>query len=576
MVKNLIKNNKKLFATALLLITIISNLIPVSNAANDYIDIYTNGSSSDLLQFDNDYYLVVYNAYKQNNEEYWVYNANYPVYNYSNPDPLTKQKIEKNSELYNVIINGFPYKTIEELGCKSFEEAYTATQTAIYCVYCSHDENAYTYFEGNDASIRTYNAFHKILDYARNVNIVDNEEPERILKLVDGEATIEGNYYLSKEYKIRSNYSIDSYDVEIEGFDTAVIVDENNDRRTTFNGKEGFKVLLPIEDLTQNGEYELKISTNKESNDMYLTSTIDGENMYILTGVPAEKEIDTFNISYDENISSINITVRAQDTNVEIENSLVNLLDKDKNIICTYTSDEKGKIHFEHLIPGKYYIEQIQTDEEYNIFTKLLEIDMEYGKVINLNIKNVPKNIINTHNIEETINISEEIIEHNIVNDIISRTINEKTYITNTTNNEIAYIDNNNNFENNVINNEKEYITNNEDTVDNTINNEKETVITNTTTSKTYINGVLVDESTTSTMENVVNDDRLNSVYSGNVDVFDKINQNNDSVRDCSAKRISMLGTRFDENIDNGVNGNINQKVNSNQNTVRVLPRTGM
>ena len=34
-------------------------------------------------------------------------------------------------KLWRIIINGYPYKTIEELGCNSKEEAFTATKQAI-------------------------------------------------------------------------------------------------------------------------------------------------------------------------------------------------------------------------------------------------------------------------------------------------------------------------------------------------------------------------------------------------------------------------------------------------------------
>lgn len=571
MVKELNKSNKKIFAIALLLITLISYFMPISNAANEEIDIYTKGNSSELLQYYGEYYLVVYNAYKKNNKEFWVYNVNYPVYNYNNPDPLTKQKVDKTSDLYKVIMNGFPYKTLEELNCKTIDEAYTATQTAIYCLCCGHDENAYTYFEGNDASIRTYNALHIILENVRNSNFDDDVENESIIKLIDGNISIEGNYYLSKEYKIRSNHLIEDFEVKINGFDTAVIVDSNNYRKTKFQGGETFKILLPIEDLVQDGEFEIIINTKKASSDLCTESSSNGENIYVFDLEDSTEVTNVFIASYNENISAINLDIQANDTKVGIENAMIELLDEYENVLYTYTSDEKGKIFIEHLLPGKYFIKQISTDEEYNIFTKPLEIDMEYGKVINLNISNVPKDITNTHNITENINISEEIIEHNIVNDIISRTINEKTYITNETNNEIAYIDNNLNTENNIINNEKEFIENNENTVDNITKNEKETIITNNTNTKKYVNGELVEEKEFSNTETIDNSNRLSNIYSESNDIFNTKTYND--IGDLNAiRKLNIAKTNYNSNIDNIIS--LDQDMNMQN--IRVLPRTGM
>ncbi len=46
-------------------------------------------------------------------------------------------------KLWRIIINGYPYKTIGELGCSNKEEAFTATKQAIYCYIHGNNPNDY-------------------------------------------------------------------------------------------------------------------------------------------------------------------------------------------------------------------------------------------------------------------------------------------------------------------------------------------------------------------------------------------------------------------------------------------------
>ena len=69
-------------------------------------------------------------------------------------------------KLWRIIINGYPYKTIEELGCANKEEAFTATKQAIYCYI--HGNNPQDYSPIGEAGNRTLNALNMILSNAGN------------------------------------------------------------------------------------------------------------------------------------------------------------------------------------------------------------------------------------------------------------------------------------------------------------------------------------------------------------------------------------------------------------------------
>ena len=63
-------------------------------------------------------------------------------------------------QLWRILINGYPYKTIEELGVNNKEEAFTATKQAVYTYI--HKNQLSDYEAIGEAGQRTLNALYKI------------------------------------------------------------------------------------------------------------------------------------------------------------------------------------------------------------------------------------------------------------------------------------------------------------------------------------------------------------------------------------------------------------------------------
>ena len=72
----------------------------------------------------------------------------------------------KDVGLWRMIINGYPYKSIQELGVANKEEAFTATKQAIYCYI--HGNKLSDYAAIGVAGQRTLNAMSKIISSAQN------------------------------------------------------------------------------------------------------------------------------------------------------------------------------------------------------------------------------------------------------------------------------------------------------------------------------------------------------------------------------------------------------------------------
>lgn len=86
-------------------------------------------------------------------------------------EKLKKYNIElkdviEDEKVYRAIINGYPYKTLEELGVKTKEEGFTATKQAVYTMLYDRNVESYSGLDTEEGR-RTYEAYKKIVTSAR-------------------------------------------------------------------------------------------------------------------------------------------------------------------------------------------------------------------------------------------------------------------------------------------------------------------------------------------------------------------------------------------------------------------------
>ena len=144
-----------------LLIVINSVRAESLNSAN----IYSIGDCGNLLTYKGVIVKVSYVQYTKDN-------VNYPAYCLDKTKPgaeTSPYDVSINSAIKDVglwwrIINGYPYKTIKELGVENKEEAFTATKQAIYCYI--HGNNPEDYGAIGSAGQRTLNAMKNIINNA--------------------------------------------------------------------------------------------------------------------------------------------------------------------------------------------------------------------------------------------------------------------------------------------------------------------------------------------------------------------------------------------------------------------------
>lgn len=114
-----------------------------------------------------------------------------------------------------------------------------------------------------------------------------------------------------------------------------------------------------------------------------------------------------------------------------------NILDENKNILYeNKITNENGEIVLEKMLPGKYYISEIETLDGYNLYTDLIEINLDFNEefevVVNNTIKDKTEINKQFENVEVTSKSTETVYNvENKSSEINKENIENKTTLKN-------------------------------------------------------------------------------------------------------------------------------------------------
>lgn len=362
----------------------------------DSANIYMVGDCGSLLRYKGVEVKVSY-------VQYTYEGVNYPAYCLDKTKPGAENgayTVSVNSMIQDVglwrrIINGYPYKSLEELGVANKEEAFTATKQAIYCYI--HGNNPADYEPIGEAGQRTLNALKMIVNNANNSteNMISNKITIEKLDTSFKQDSKEPEY-ISKSYKISSLGEIENYKITIEKNNNELIegmkiTDSNNQIKNEFNPNENFKILIPIKYLNQKGDFKIHIQTRiKTKPVLYGMAETAGYQDYALTAATYEDSIEDITDEYSENETKIKIIKYDQETKETLSNVEFQLLNSNKEIIfANLLTDENGEILIEHLLPGTYYLKETKVLDGYIENNELIKVDVGYNETVTVKVNNL-------------------------------------------------------------------------------------------------------------------------------------------------------------------------------------------
>lgn len=385
---------KKISITISIVLILIIALQITSNAITpvDNALIYTKKITSALLERNGANVLTYVGVYNDGTNEWPAYCMNrvLPGLERGNQTVNINRLID-NVMVWRVLVNGYPYKTISELGCQTEDEAYLATKQAVYCILEDIDPESYSPI--GEAGERTLNALKQIVSNAKNSTEV---KPTSEIKINQENSLWQidsiDNKYMSQVFSISTSGAINTFtvnlsNVNIEGLK---LVDENNNEKSEFNSNEKFKIMMPIKNVLNDGEFTIEVVGKVKTKPvLYGESTIDGMQNYAITAYAYEDGTGSQKVYYTKNNTKIIIIKKDETEEKFLQGVEFELLDSQKNTIYTsLVTDENGKIEIDNILPGRYYVKETRTQEGYNLYEKLIEVNLSLNEETTVNVVN--------------------------------------------------------------------------------------------------------------------------------------------------------------------------------------------
>lgn len=400
------------------LIVILINLIPIKSSATAPINsayIYANKKTDYILKWNGVGIHTHMAVYKKDGKEYPAYcmNRELPGVEIGISQTVDVNKLINNVMVWRAIINGYPYKSISELGCKTEEEAYLATKQAVYCMITNRDVNEYS--SVGESGERCLNALKQIVKNARNSSVTKVSSELKInqknsLWKIDNM----DSKYVSQTFTVTANAGFDKYLVELKNIDIegVKITDKNNKEKKEFNSNEEFKILIPTTNVTKDGNFTINVSGKVATKPVFYGETRDSSlQNYALTGYTYEDGNGSQKVYYTKNETKIIIVKKDDKEEKNLKGVQFELLDNNKNVIYTeLTTNQDGQIVIDNLLPGVYYIRETRTIEGYELYDKLIKVELDLNEEATINVINLE----NEPNIEVDKKQTENTVKDNV------------------------------------------------------------------------------------------------------------------------------------------------------------------
>lgn len=396
------------------IVTCVLNIVTIKTFANiDKKNLYSKGDCGRLLKKGDTVvktYVVVYN---QDGKEYPAYclDKNKAGVDDSINYDVTLDGVIKNVYIWKAITNGYPYKTPEEMGCNTVGEVFMATKMAVYSVLYNYTINDFSPI--GEAGTRTWNALNNIL---LKVNDGENTQISSNLSIVEESTEWKENTNMpgciSKDFYVKPDGPMNTYNIVKEKVTEGTIITDINDiPRQEFKSNEKFRVTMPINELSDGGNIKIKAFANVETKPIFVGRAPNTNNQdYAITGITYENGSGEKMVYYEKNKTKIKIVKKDETGKKALENAVFQLLDKDKKVVISeIKTNEKGEAILENVLPGTYYIKEIQAPTGYILYNGYIEIKPKFNEELTITIKNTKEEVPNIEITENKLEVKNTI-----------------------------------------------------------------------------------------------------------------------------------------------------------------------
>lgn len=338
-------------------------------------------------------------------------------------------KLPNQEALWRVLVNGYPYKSASEMGLDSDWDAYFATKQAIYRTIDGKSTDPYS---AKDASgKKVVNKIKELVNIGKNGTQTYKDPVINISKVNQVGIDNKDSNYISQTFKVDSQVEMKEIKLVLNSNSAPTgtyIADTNNNKKTSFNQGDTFKILVPRNQVTEDIEVQVSVDGKcKTYPILYGKAPSEDLQNYLVTTDPFVMSTAKFTLEFSpsadieiEKVSNGNSDITGKLEGEGLEGAVFVIESKDGEFKKELTTDKNGKISLEDLELGTYVIYEKTAPDYYlmNDNTKF-EITLAYdGDNKKIVVENTPVDIeVNVDkNVDKTEAQGNEIVTYDIDN----------------------------------------------------------------------------------------------------------------------------------------------------------------
>lgn len=320
------------------------------------------------------------------------------------------KELLSNEKLWRVYTNGYPYKTPEQMGVETDEDAYLATKMASYAILRGNsvDEIRQLYRAGTTKienenlediqrrGTKVIDSICKLIDIGYNGS--ETMKYNNILQISKqtefSKDSTNKNYY-SAMFKVTSKVECSKFNInEITGFpEGTYIADKTGNSKNEFEGNENFKLMVPKDKITESINGNIKIAGRCKNYPIYYAECNVGnyQNYMLCCDMYSNDVQANSNININANKCGILLEKSDKDTKNPIKGVKFSIKYEDGTEAGVYETDENGKISISNLKPGNIIITEIETNKNYVLSQDKINVKLEYDEIKNIKVENEKK-----------------------------------------------------------------------------------------------------------------------------------------------------------------------------------------
>ncbi|PEC56478.1 TQXA domain-containing protein [Bacillus cereus] len=274
--------------------------------------------------------------------------------------------------VYRVLLNGFPQKSVEQLGVANQNEAHYATQLAVWNALGQLDVN-----ELNHTNKNVEKAAKAIINAANN----SQDTQDIFMNVIPAEkqkAELKGEFFETNLYTVQTNAKSGSYKVVAKNAPNGVkIVSENGEVKDQLSVGEKFRIQIPKN--TKTGEFNLSVAANlTKVQAIAYRGTDTVQNATVLLERNEEKLSSDLAVNW-EAAGSLKIKKVGENGEV-LAGAVFEVFNSNNGSVGKITTGADGTAELNNLPIGTYTVKEIKAPTGYVLVDKPQTIEVKTGE----------------------------------------------------------------------------------------------------------------------------------------------------------------------------------------------------